>query len=114
MENRDKIRAMSDEQLADFLKEVSKNYLIQYYDMWRWLRQETYDPVYIGEKGWYLKGKEEADIAAIKHEKPPDKNFVIPCKILESRKSFGEEYKRIIVGNELMDVPAKYVNYHRP
>ena len=109
MENRDKIRAMSDEQLADFLKEVSKNYLIQYYDMWTWLRQETYDPVYIGTKGWYLKGEAEADRTIVDGKSPPDKNFVVPCKILERRRAFGEDYRRIIVGNELMDVQARYV-----
>ena len=121
MENRNKIRNMSDEELAKFLQKVSKNYMMQYYDMQKWLRQETFRPIYAGTDGWYLKGRQEAALADIQDtgidsnikKRHSSKNLKLPCRIVEKKKEFGEDYRRIIVDNDLMDVPAKYVREKR-
>lgn len=109
MQNREKIRKMKDSELGKFLQDISKNYMMQYYNMRKWLLQETYDPVYIGYNGWYLKGEAESEAAKVRGEEVPDKNLVLPCRILEVKQEFGMDYQRIIVAGELMDVPARYV-----
>ena len=68
MENREKIRNMSDDELIKFILDVSKNYMFQYYDMKKWLVQETYDPIYIGEDGIFLEGQKEYDEKSARKE----------------------------------------------
>ena len=116
MEKSEKIRNMSDDELIKFILDVSKNYMFQYYDMKKWLVQETYDPIYIGEDGIFLEGQKEYDEKSARKELRfptkidiKNKEKEIPCRIVEKRKAFGKSYNRIIVGKELMDVQARYV-----
>lgn len=111
---------MTDDQLADFLRDTSKNYMMQFYDMDLWLRQDSFDPVWAGEDGLYLKGWEEEERsleiqreaernAAVIPKKAVKSRIIVPCRIISESRAFGKDYRRIIVGNELMDVEAKYV-----
>ena len=59
---------MSDDELIKFILDVSKNYMFQYYDMKKWLVQETYDPIYIGEDGIFLEGQKEYDEKSARKE----------------------------------------------
>ena len=84
--------------------------------MKKWLVQETYDPIYIGEDGIFLEGQKEYDEKSARKELGfptkidiKNKEKEIPYRIVEKRKAFGKSYNRIIVRKELMDVQARYV-----
>ena len=115
MTNIDKIRSMSEDELVSFLRQVSRMYMMQFYDLKKWLHQDSWNPVYRGRDAFYLKGLHELDTKDVKYlnkdlmEK--DKPEIVPCRIVDVKKEFGRKVYWIVIGDDLFDVPEEYISF---
>ena len=115
MTNIDKIRNMSEDELVSFLRRVSRTYMMQFYDLKKWLHQDSWDPVYRGKDAFYLKGLAELDDKNVQYLNTDlmkkDKPEVVPCRIVDVKKEFGRKVYWIVIDNDLFDVPEEYISF---
>lgn len=106
MTNIERIRKMDEKALTEFLNKLHENSLYPYMDIAGWLRSEKKTPKYIGSKGIYLVGSSEYEKCAA--EKEGRKPVIIerPCTIIKKMERYQTAYCQIIVGKQLMVVPA--------
>ncbi|MCR5777473.1 MAG: hypothetical protein K6G84_08675 [Lachnospiraceae bacterium] len=97
------IKQMSTEELANFLREMSENRIVQYADLEEWLLDDEGAPItsYCGKPGKYSTQSEFLKSSGGIPE-------VRPCRLLGPRSMFGKPYYSIIdlTNGNVMSVPV--------